>query len=642
MPISKYSPWIVLIALAATVVVYSGGLNGPFLFDDHIHITQNRWVKIEALDTSSLVQAWNSSFSAFPANRPLAQLSFGINHAISGLDPWAFKTTNLVIHLLSGLMVFVFTRLVFRALGSDEPGSRRETYVAVATAAFWLLAPLHVSTVLYTVQRMAQLSTLALLLALSSYFWGRLQIAAGKSGAAWIFAAVPIALVGFLGKENTVLLPLILLACELTVLRSVSIEQKKNFVRGVWVLFIALPLMIGIWYLLTHPALTYYGERPFTMIERVLTEPRVLWFYLRLMLVPDISAFGLFHDDLALSKSLFNPVSTFVALIALIGLAIAALAMRKRAPVFAFAVLFFLACHALESSVIALEIVFEHRNYLASVGPFFFLAHVLLVSADHLNVRRVAMTMGALLLAGHTAVTYQRVDNWSSYQSYLLSAAANHPNSPRSNFMAAKLMISAIAKAEGEAPELADNARELLHRGLAANPRCLDCLFGLMVLDLHLDKQPEADLIAQLIESIRSGHVGPTQVSISHFSYLVKWHQADGIKLAPGVLESIFDAALENPRWNHTGRAGIEAAYREYYEFVKQDLPKALQHAESAIRIWPDQWAYRMAAIRILQKLGRIGDAIKALDGAEDTANNPSQRQQVEELRTRLERARRD
>ena len=191
MPNSRYQYGIVILALVATVLVYAPGLDGPFLFDDHIHITQNQWVKIESLAWPDLIRAWNSSFSAFPANRPLAQLTFGVNHALAGLDPWAFKTINLVIHLVTGVLVFVFSRLVLSAVFRGRGDPAWHGICAAAVAAVWLLHPLHVSTVLYTVQRMAQLSTLSLLAALSCYFWGRIRIAEGRPGIGWILAAVP-------------------------------------------------------------------------------------------------------------------------------------------------------------------------------------------------------------------------------------------------------------------------------------------------------------------------------------------------------------------------------------------------------------------------------------------------------------------
>ena len=136
MRMSKPAAALLLAAVGLTIALYARGLDGPFLFDDSVHITQNRWVKIDSLAWPDLVRAWNSSFSGFPGNRPLAQLTFGINHAFAGLDPRAFKTTNLVIHLVNGLLVFLFTRL---ALGAVKPRQARDltalSAAVVATAA---------------------------------------------------------------------------------------------------------------------------------------------------------------------------------------------------------------------------------------------------------------------------------------------------------------------------------------------------------------------------------------------------------------------------------------------------------------------------------------------------------------------------
>jgi hypothetical protein len=626
-----------LLTLAAALFVYANGLDGPFLFDDHVHITQNRWVKITALDPSSIAQAWNSSFSAFPSDRPLAQLSFGINHALSGLDPWAFKTTNLVIHLLTGLAIFVFTRLAYRALTFGAPDPEKERLVALATAALWLLNPLHVSTVLYAVQRMAQLSSLSMLLALACYFHGRLSMALGKGGRLWVLTTVPVALIGFFAKENTVLLPLLLLASEVSILRGLPAGDHRTFLRAVWVVFIAAPLALGATYLVTHPGLMNFDSRPFTQEERLLTQPRVLWLYIKWLLIPDISTFGLFHDDIATSTTWLSPWTTLPAAVALLLALGAAIVWRRRLPVASFAVLFFLASHALESSILPLEMVFEHRNYLASVGPLFLLAYLVVVTAQRLKVARLAAVLGILLLISYSAVTYLRVNNWTTYKTFLLSSAENHPDSPRSNFMAAQFLISALSNAQGDTQALADAARTLLHNGLAADARCINCLFGLLVLDLHLDRQPDRAVIDRLKKALRTGYVGPTKASITQFSYLVKWHRSDGLKLDPRDLEAIFDAALANPGWNHTGRAGIETAYREYYELVAGDLESALQHARAAAAAWPDQWSYHMHLVRVLRKLGRDDEALGVLDQAARVAGNQSQQQETAAMRAKIQ-----
>jgi len=634
----KASRWIMLFVLAATIVVYANGLNGPFLFDDHIHITQNRWVKIESLAWPDLAQAWNSSFSDFPSDRPLAQLTFGINHALNGLDPRAFKVTNLAVHLATGLMVFVFTRLVYRTLADSEEEADKGMLLALATTTLWLLHPMHVSTVLYTVQRMAQLSSLALLAALSCYMWGRLEIAKGKAGIGWILAAAPIAAIGFLAKENTVLLPLLLLTIELTLLKGVTIGPRRRTIHLIWAFFIGIPLAAGLFYLLTHPGLLSYESRPFDLEERMLTQPRVLFSYLQWLLVPDIAAFGLFHDDIEISTSLTSPPATLTAIVAWLGLTVTALILRRKVPVFAFAVLFFLASHVLESSVFPLEMVFEHRNYLASVGPLMFLAYLITIASERFKVRSLAMALGALLLLSYTFVTYVRVSNWSSYESFILSSVENHPNSARSNFMAGQLMISAVAKSGRDEPTLAEAARTYLRNGIAVDPRCINCMFGLIVLDLHLGRQPDNVLVAGMGDALRSGYVGPTKVSVGQFSYLVKLQKRDETKLPAEDLEAIFDAALENPAWNNTGRAGIEAAYREYYEFVAKDLPSALTHARAAVASWPDQWSYHMQLVRILQKLGRPGDALAALEVAATLAGNDAQQLETAEVQKSIER----
>lgn len=629
--------WIaVAITIVAAVAVYAPGLSGPFLFDDSVHISQNRWVKIDNLGWDNLVRAWNSSFSAFPSNRPLAQLSFGVNHAVAGLNPWAFKSVNLAIHLLTGLAIFVFARLGLRALSGQTDRIQGETFFALAVAAFWLLHPLHVSTVLYVVQRMAQLSTLFLMLALSAYLWGRLRIADNRPGLPWMLATIPLAAVGFLGKENTVLLPLLLLACELTLLRQVSPGRNPWPVRLVWIALIALPLIAGAIYLINHPGLLNHGGRPFTLEERGLTQPRILWLYLNWLFIPDVSQLGLFHDDIVTSTSWRSPPTTLVAIAGWIGLTATALLMKKRWPVFAFAVLFFLAAHALESTIFPLEMVFEHRNYLASVGPLFLLAYLVTVGATKTRFPGAIRLLAIALLMAYGAATFARVQNWTSHETFVLNSAQNHPGSARAQFMAGQLAISMAPKIPGDKTEIANVASQFLEQGLTANDRCLNCLFGLVVLDLHLDRPINSSTLERLVKALREGTVDPALVSVSQFSFLVDWVRADASQLTGPQLELVFEAALENPNWNGTGRASIEAAYRKYFELVKGDLESARIHAERAITAWPSQWAYRIQLIEVLIKLGRREEALLALDDAARLSKNEKQQVEVARLRNIL------
>ncbi|WP_078119412.1 hypothetical protein [Thiosocius teredinicola] len=625
--------------VAASLAIYTPGLNGPFLFDDNIHIVQNQWVKINSLAASELLRAWNSSFNDFPASRPLAQLSFGINHAIAGLDPWAFKATNLAIHILTGVAVFLFTRLAYRAIARNTYDAKYELGWALATMAVWLLHPINVSTVLYAVQRMTQISALFTLLSLSAYLWGRLQLAENRSGFGWLLLVPVLAAIGFLGKENAALLPLLLLACELTLLNKVSLGRRPGALRALQVTYIVVPLILGAAYFMTHPGLVYYDERPFTLEERVLTQPRILWFYLRLLFIPDISQFGLFHDDIALSTSLFSPPITILAVMGISALLLTAWITRRKHPVFAFAVLFYFAGHALESTVLALEMVFEHRNYLPGLGPLMALSYAVVVGSRRLKQHKLVVAVGVALLAAYAATTFVRVNNWSSFQTFVMSSANNHPASARANFAAAQFLISAVEHADESRPQIAQAAADYLLKGLEADSRCLNCLFGLVVLDLHLNQRPSDATVNMLSDALKDGDVGPTRVSVSQFSFLVDWQKAGGSSMGNEQLESILDAALANPKWGYTGRSGIESAYREYHEFVTKNLNAALQHGIAAADAWRSQWKPRMRVARLLLKLGRRQEALQHLDVAASVARNREQTDETEQVRQHIESA---
>jgi len=109
-----------------------------------------------------------------------------------------------------------------------------------------------------------------------------------------------------------------------------------------------------------------YDRRDFTMGQRVLTQFRVIVFYLGLIFYPHPSRLSLDHD-FTLSSSLIDPVSTIFSLLAIIGAIGFAVFKARRLPLISFCILWFFVNLAIESSVIGLEIIFEHRTYLPSM-----------------------------------------------------------------------------------------------------------------------------------------------------------------------------------------------------------------------------------------------------------------------------------
>ncbi|MGH8858792.1 MAG: tetratricopeptide repeat protein, partial [Polaromonas sp.] len=351
---------------ALAVALYWPGLQGGFFFDDGPSILKAEGVGIQTLSIDSIHQALASG-GAGPSGRPVAQLSFALNHYFSGFDPFAFKATNLAIHLACGLLVFCLARGL---LTSARPTARPYHLLVAsgAVTALWLLHPIQLLPVLHVVQRMTSLSALFLLAALLLHLRGRER--GGRAGAAWLMLAWGILWpLSFFSKETGALFPLFALIWELVVRRS-STGGLDRFARR-FAALAGLCLAAALAYVLSPRAQwlwSGYDLRPFSLVERLLTEGRVIWFYLGLIVVPRMEALGLYHDDIAVSTDLFSPWTTLPALCGLAGLLWLAWRLRTRAPLVAFGIAWFLIGHALESTVLPLEIAHEHRNYLPLLG----------------------------------------------------------------------------------------------------------------------------------------------------------------------------------------------------------------------------------------------------------------------------------
>ena len=143
--------------------LYWAGLQGGFFFDDAVNILTPEGIQMTALNSQSLYDALSSGIASI-FGRPISQLSFALNHYISAFDPYYFKLTNLIIHLLNGVLVNALSRKLFK-----------HHYLAALVTTLWLIHPIQLTSVLYVVQRMTSLSALFLLLAFLMHIKGREQ-----------------------------------------------------------------------------------------------------------------------------------------------------------------------------------------------------------------------------------------------------------------------------------------------------------------------------------------------------------------------------------------------------------------------------------------------------------------------------------
>ncbi len=423
--------------LAATLIVIAAlaflpGVPGNFQLDDLENLAPVQRLVAGDVTWSYTVFSNRSGF----LGRPVAMASFAANALVTGLAVAPFRLVNIALHALCGLLAW---RLVARVMARDVALQAVSRWVAPAVAVTWVLLPIHVSTVLYVVQRMAILSALFTLLALVAYLSGRERLQAGqRHGLILIFLVFPAcAALAVLSKENGLLAPLFALALEVGCFGFV--QRRSAAIKIFHLAFVGVPALLAIIWLAWNPDLVTagYASRDFTLTERVLTQPRVLWDYVRSILLPVGATLGVVQDDYPLSRSLFDPPTTLAAILAWIAVLWAALSRAGRQPALSAGILLFLAGHAMESTLWPLEIRFDHRNYLPALGVLLATTGILSSLLRRLVPQRTpAFALAgrgliACLLIAYAFATTARASLWSDEAALYRQLAETRPNSPR-------------------------------------------------------------------------------------------------------------------------------------------------------------------------------------------------------------------
>ncbi|MFT5482408.1 MAG: hypothetical protein ACI9GW_001059 [Halieaceae bacterium] len=420
--------WVAVLALCCWV--YWPGLSSVSLLDDGVNLQVLGQLEEHPEYLLDVVQGNRSGM----LGRSVSMLSFGLEKVYFHHDLFQIKRTNLIIHLLIGSLLAWLCASLFRL-----SGYQRAKWLGLAVASLWLLSPLFISTVLYTVQRMAQLSMLFVVVALICYVAGRERLVRGERVHWQVFGVVISFGLAMLSKENgAVLVPLIMLAEWWLFRFQAASPAIERLLQRIFTILVCLGAITVLLILSIQPEqiMAGYESRSFSLAERLLTQPRALWHYCTQLLWPNVAVMGVFQDDFVASRGWFDPITTLwsgLGLALLIGITV----LKKRAVLFApigFGILFFLVAHSVESTFLPLELYFEHRNYLPAVGVYFALVAGLshTVHIWPLTRKWMLLSYGLLIFSFAYATAYQS-EIWSNKFLLYFAAANAHPNSQRAN-----------------------------------------------------------------------------------------------------------------------------------------------------------------------------------------------------------------
>lgn len=612
---------------AVLIALYWPGLRGGFFFDDGPSILLAQGVRLENLSLESVHQALVSG-GAGPSGRPVAQLSFALNYYFSGFDPFAFKATNLAIHLACSLLVLA---LVLKLLTSGAAAAKPRDVLIVssAVAALWLLQPIQLLPVLHVVQRMTSLSAFFLLAALLLHIGGRER--GDRMGAAWILLAWGVLWpLSFLGKETGALFPLFVLAWEVIIRRG-SFGRLDRFACAFLVLA-GIVLAAGAGYLLLGGAgwlWAGYDLRPFSPLERLMTEGRILWFYLGLMVAPRIDAFGLYHDDIAISTGLLTPWTTLPALLGLAGLVWLAWRVRRSAPLPAFGIAWFLIGHALESTALPLELAHEHRNYLPLLGVLLAAGWALARALRDERYRAVGIALAGTAVVYSSFVTGLRAHQFGDDLGRTQIEAQHHPASAQARHEAGIALLS-LPDAAAPDSQIYTLARNHYEAASGLDPDFKMSLLGLIQLDCKAKKTLNRAALDELSRRLRETRFAPGDRSVL---YSLKLMAIEGKAcMSRSEVDGLFAAALANPGASPGVQAFLHSWHADYLWLHERDLAAARSALGQSLALNPGNPSNRLKWAQLLLISGDQEQARHLLRELQGENLSADERQTLNEL----------
>jgi tetratricopeptide (TPR) repeat protein len=403
------------------LITYANTFDASWHFDDENNILNNKPLHLTELNSQNIKRTffadWNGSGKLY---RPVACLSFAFNYYFGGTKVFGYHLVNLIIHFLSSIFLFLFIYHTLHLPLVEARYGSNAYFIALLSAALWAVNPVQTQAVTYVVQRMTSMAGMFFIMAMYFFLKGKTSAAKPSQSVHYILCIVcGILAVGC--KENAIMLPVVILLYTLFLFQGVT---KKSLKRYSFFLLMALLLCSAIAVVIAGPSIlnpktliASYQNRGFTLPERVLTEPRVILFYISLLLYPMPDRLSLEHD-ITLSTGLLTPPSTLVSILAIILMLLLAFIYAKKWPLIAFCVMFFLLNHLIEASVLPLELIFEHRNYVPSM--LFFVPFAIMLSkgiqapSKKRSLQLMLIMFVILVLIGWGHSTFARNKIWKN------------------------------------------------------------------------------------------------------------------------------------------------------------------------------------------------------------------------------------
>lgn len=426
---------VFLLFTAVAFAIYAPAIKGPFIFDDKPNILESQAIRLTDFSFSGLQKAASEGRLR---TRPVANVSFALNYLVHEYNVHGYHIFNIIIHAINGLLLFFLFRLTLNLIKPTEEQNIAANVVPFIAALVWLVHPLQSQSVAYVVQRMNSMVAMFYILAILLYALARL-VGKNKSKYLLFGGCIVSGLLAFGTKENSATLPAFIFLFEWFFFQNLDFKWLKKKMYYIFIVLI-ISAVITFWVLGDNPMdriFSGYVIRDFTPEQRVLTQFRVIFFYISQLIFPHPSRLSLEHD-FPLSYTIADPPITVLAIGALLFILGLAIFFARKHRLVSFAVLWYFGNLFIESSFMPLEIIFEHRSYLPSMFPI--LAATVL-AAKFIRMPKLKIAISCLIIVVLSFWTFERSRVWGDDELLNRDNVAKAPNKSRMYTNLANVLI---------------------------------------------------------------------------------------------------------------------------------------------------------------------------------------------------------
>jgi tetratricopeptide (TPR) repeat protein len=395
----------VLIALLG-LLAYSNTFDVPFHFDDIPNIVENYLIR-DLLNVPSLLAGRSGIFSS----RPFMHATFAVNYHLGGLDTTGYHVVNVALHLLNGILLYFLVAMTGRYLGYDK---KDVTAVAVLSSVVFTMHPVQTEAVTNIVNR-------SMLLADTFYLSGMMlfhrAVTAEKRRSLYITGLFVVSLLGMGSRENFSTFPIMLILYDMFFISRFRLKEATKHYKAYLPVFLSLGYMAHLVLNVTYAKRADIAGIP--PVEYALTQLKVHWTYIRLLLVPLNQNLDY---DYPVAETLFE-LPTVFAFVGYAALWTGSIIMARKRPLVSFLILWFLVTLLPVSFILALtdlkldDVIFEHRLYLPGVGAIISAGILIFIAASELQkqwklAHNLLVPLFLVLVVALSAGTYSRNSIW--------------------------------------------------------------------------------------------------------------------------------------------------------------------------------------------------------------------------------------